>query len=82
MEVEDARPRDDSQRCLGGKNLKKYTALPLVGLALLLVTNAALTVTRHRGRTSFNLCHNLSLPIDAPFSLLYRAENGTTDVKF
>ena len=81
MEVEDARPHDNSQQCLCRENLKKYTTLPLVGLALLLVTNAAFTVTQHRGQTSFNLCHNLTLPIETPFPLLYRAEN-VTDVKF
>ena len=65
MEMENGRAQEaDPQSCqICKENLKKYSTLPIVGLALLLLTNTALTVTRHRGgSTSFNLCHNYTLP--------------------
>ena len=71
---------DPPTPCLCKDNLKKYSTFPIIGLAFLLLTNTALTITRHRGETSVNLCHNFTLPYDIPSIPL--ARTNVTNVKF
>ena len=52
------------ENCVCKDNLKKYATLPLIGIALLLLTNTAITITQHQGGTSVNFCRNFTLPID------------------
>ena len=51
------------ESCVCKDSLKKYATLPLIGIALLLLTNTAITITQHQG-TSVNFCRNFTLPID------------------
>ena len=46
------------ESCVCKDNLKKYATLPLIGIALLLLTNTAITITQHQGGTSVNFCRN------------------------
>ena len=68
--------------CLCKENLKKYIALPLTVLSLLLLTNTVLTITQHRGGTSVNLCHNFTLPYDIPPLVQTKRDLNATKVKF
>ena len=52
------------ENCVCKDNLKKYATLPMIGIALLLLTNTAITITQHQGGTSVNFCRNFTLPID------------------
>ena len=52
------------ENCVCKDNFKKYATLPMIGIALLLLTNTAITITQHQGGTSVNFCRNFTLPID------------------
>ena len=83
MEVEDARPRETS--CICKENLKKYSTLPILGLALLLLTNTAISVVqRQGGNTSVKLCHNFTIPSLETLPVLpaYRTNFTESKVKF
>ena len=75
------------ENCVCKENLKKYTTVPLIGIALLLLANTAITVTRNRGSTSVNVCRNFTLPIGfltSPTSRAVEVEKrfNETTVKF
>ena len=71
------------ENCVCKDNLKKYATLPLIGIALLLLTNTAITITQHQGGTSVNLCRNFTLPIDVlTRSVEETAKEGNETIKF
>ena len=52
------------ENCVCKDNLKKYATLPMIGIALLLLTNTAITITQHQAGTLVNFCRNFTLLID------------------
>ena len=72
------------ENCVCKDNLKKYATLPMIGIALLLLTNTAITITQHQGGTSVNFCRNFTLPIDVFTSTIRSVEEKKSNetIKF
>ena len=68
MEIENTR---DIPSWLCKDNLKKISTIPLIGLALLIISNTALNVKMTKKGTNFSLCHNFTLPYDIQPSYLF-----------